>query len=178
MAHFDVHRLLALGRVGALAASPDGRWLAAELATAQDDGTFATRLHRVPTEGGPATPLTFADARAPAFLDDGTLLFLSRRPTASDEGEKRSQVYALPSQGEARPLTDAPLGVSAFVARGTLDAGVLVTREPVLLGVPTKKQREVADERAAKGPSMRRYTRVPVRYWDHWLPEATQTIRV
>ncbi|MEO0322887.1 MAG: prolyl oligopeptidase family serine peptidase [Myxococcota bacterium] len=172
MARFDVARLLALGRVGSMAASPDGQWLAVELATAADDGTFHTRLVRVPTDGRASAPLTFADARAPAFLDDGTLLFLSKRATESDASETRSQVFALPAQGEARPLTDAPLGVMAFAARGTLEAGVLVTREPVLLGVATKKQRARADERAATGPSVLRYTRAPVRYWDHWLPEA------
>ena len=172
MASFDVHRLLALGRVGSLAAAPDGSWLAVEVAAAQDDGTFASRLHRVPTDGGESTPLTTADARAPAFLEDGTLLFLACRPTEPDTEGTHAQVFALPAQGEARALTDAPLGVLAFVARGSLETGVLVTREPVLPGIAPKKQREVASERAAKGPSVLRYTRLPVRHWDHWLPEA------
>ncbi|MEM1418073.1 MAG: prolyl oligopeptidase family serine peptidase, partial [Myxococcota bacterium] len=147
---------------------------AVEVARAGDDGRFRSRLWRVPTAGGPARPLTLSDHddTAPAFLEDGTLLFLSRRAAHGAEAGERAQVFALAPMAEAIALTDAPLGVLAFRARGTLAAGVLVTREPVLPGVPTKKQREVMAERAEKGPSALHYTRVPVRYWDHWLPEA------
>src|SRR4030095_17240910 len=71
--------------------------------------------------------------------------------------------------GEPQQLTDEPLGVEGFKFAKSADRLVLFA--PVILNVAQDKQRETATERAKKGPSARRYSRQPVRHWDHWLHE-------
>ncbi len=44
---------------------------------------------------------------------------------------------------------------------------------PVLPGTPHAEQRTKDDDRRKHGPSALHYTDTPVRYWDHWLPEAS-----
>jgi dipeptidyl aminopeptidase/acylaminoacyl peptidase len=79
-------------------------------------------------------------------------------------------VWILPaSGGEPQQLTDEPLGVEGF--KFAREAGRLVLLAPVIPDVAHDKQRETSAERAKKGPSARRYTRQPVRHWDHWLHE-------
>ncbi|HEU4752464.1 MAG TPA: hypothetical protein VFU47_05090, partial [Armatimonadota bacterium] len=113
-----------------------------------------------------------SDDRAPCFRRDGALGFLSNRSPREgkpEEGDdERSQVWLLPAEGgEARPLTDEPLGVSAFRFARHADRLLLIAE--VLPGVPHAEQRERAKDLKKNGPSALRYTRMPVRIWDHWL---------
>jgi len=48
----------------------------------------------------------------------------------------------------------------------------LVLLAPVLSNVEFAKQRETEAERRKKGSSARKYTRQPVRHWDHWLHQS------
>jgi dipeptidyl aminopeptidase/acylaminoacyl peptidase len=178
-APYDVAAHVRLRRVTALAASPCGRWLAVQVQRLDADGAkYVSDLWRVPTDGSAAVQLTRGDSRdtAPCFRRDGALGFLSnRRPNelkADDEAEKRSQVWLLPGDGgEPRQLTDEPLGVEQFrFARG---ADRLMMLAPVLPQVPLAEQRAAATKQAKQGPSARRFTRQPVRHWDHWLHEGT-----
>ena len=87
----DVRRQV---QVQQAALSPDGEWAAYSRRTIED-GTYRTRLWRVPLARGRPEQLTFADANdgAPAFSPDGTeLLFLSDR-------SERSQPWMLPLAG-------------------------------------------------------------------------------
>lgn len=168
---------LSLRRVQALAVSPDGAWAAVQVARLDADGKkFIPDLWRVPLDGGPSQRLTWGDTRevAPAFRHDGALLFLSNRnprPGKPEDGDdERLQVWAFPRHGgEPTPLTDEPLGVSSFRVAPRGDR--LIVQAAVLPGVAHAEQRKAVQERQKKGPSAHRYTTMPIRYWDHWLPE-------
>lgn len=174
---YDVDQHVALRRVTALAASPCGGWLAVQVQRPDlDAARYVSDLWRVPIDGSAPTQLTRGDSRdaAPCFRRDGALGFLSnRRPNeikADDEADKRAQVWLLPAAGgEARQLTDEPLGVEQF--RFAAAADRLLVLAPVLPGIAFAEQREIAGKRAKSGPSARRFTRQPVRHWDHWLHE-------
>ena len=67
-------------------------------------------------------------------------------------------------------MSDEPLGVRAFrIAR---EADVVVLDVPVLPGVDPDTMADVAKD-LKKGPSILRYTEIPARHWDQWLPDLT-----
>ena len=172
---YSVEQHIALKRVSSIVASPDGTWLAVVVQRLDRDGAkYVSDLWKVPTDGSAAVQLTRGDCKdvAPCFRHDGALGFLSnRKPNEvkpDDDAEKRMQVWLLPKEGgEPTQLTDEPLGVDSFKFAARADK--LAYFASVLPGVPHDKQRDTAAERAKKGTSVRRYTRQPVRHWDHWL---------
>jgi dipeptidyl aminopeptidase/acylaminoacyl peptidase len=183
MAVFDADALTRLRRVGALDASPDGSWLAVSVQRLGDDDAYAADLWRVPTDGGPALALTRGASKdgAPRFGAAG-LYFLSDRKR-EEADEKRAQVWLLPAGGgEPVPVTDEPLGVTAFAVSSGLHpdltgsmtrggGGSLVVLAEVIAGVPHADQRARAKERAERGPSALHYRDMPVRHWDRWVPD-------
>jgi len=181
---FDVRALVALKRVSAVALSPCATWMAAAVERLNHDGSrYACDLWRVPLDGGAPVQLTRGKSRdtSPCFRADGALGFLSNRVDADGEvdadAEKRAQVWILPAQGgEPQRLTDEPLGVAGF--RFARAGDCLAMLAPVLPGVPHDEQRKTATDRAKKGPSVLRYKSMPVRHWDHWLPEAVPHVIV
>ena len=169
---FDVDTLTRLGRVGAVAPSPCGRWLAVAVARLDaDDANYVSDLWRVSLADDGAEPLQLTRGEhsdgAPAFRPDGTLLFLSKRPTDAKDEDPRAQVWALsPNGGEPHPVTDEPLGVEAFRHEGAR----LVVATRVWPGVPPESQRAYDDDASKHGPSALTYTEMPARYWDAWIP--------
>ncbi|HKI74548.1 MAG TPA: S9 family peptidase [Pseudomonadales bacterium] len=173
----DVHRLIALGRLNEQVLSPDGTWVAACVQMLDKDGAaYIGSLWRVPVDGSPAERLLEGafDDKAPAFRPDGTLTFISNRtddahgPEDEPDTKARKQVWALGADGTIIRLTAEPLGVVAHAWARNADVHIVET--PVLFDVAP----EDMDERARdleKGPSMLRYTSMPVRFWDSWLPD-------
>jgi dipeptidyl aminopeptidase/acylaminoacyl peptidase len=90
----DLHAYIAIPRVTGLRLSPDGTWLAATVQQPDPDGKrYSTSIWRIPADGGPqpsgpsapsAQPVRLTQSAqgedGPAFLPDGSLLFVSRRP--------------------------------------------------------------------------------------------------
>ena len=174
---YTVEQHIALKRVSEAVASPDGTWLAVVVQRLDREGAkYVSDLWKVPTDGSAAVQLTRGDSKeaAPCFRHDGALGFLSNRQPneikPDEEAEKRMQVWLLPAEGgEPRQLTDEPLGIEGFrFARG---ADRMAAFAPVIAGVPHDQQRDVFSKRGRNGPSARRFTRQPVRHWDHWLHE-------
>ncbi|MCW2906583.1 MAG: peptidase prolyl oligopeptidase active site domain protein, partial [Actinomycetia bacterium] len=80
----DLHEYLALPRLTGVRLAPDGSWLAVTVSALAPGGrTFKPSIWRVDTGGGrPAVRLTRSaeGEDSPAFLPDGSLVFLSSRP--------------------------------------------------------------------------------------------------
>ena len=80
----DLQDYQALPRLGGLRLAPDGSWLAVTVSALAPDGrTFKPSIWRVDTTAGrPAVRLTRSaeGEDSPAFLPDGSLVFLSSRP--------------------------------------------------------------------------------------------------
>src|SRR5215510_5095949 len=96
---YSVHEHITLKRVSAVAASPDGRWLAVAVQRLDRDGVkYVSDLWKVPTDGSTPAQLTRGDTQdsAPCFRHDGALGFLSnRQPILMNDAadtEKRMQV--------------------------------------------------------------------------------------
>lgn len=154
-------------RVTAAVLSPDGAWIAAAVQR-QDaaGGRYVSDLWRVPVDGSAPVQLTDGDTsdRAPCFRADGALGYLSdAQPEDADGDHKHTQVWLLRDGAQSR-LTDEPLGVSRFA----LDGETLVLTVPVLPGIPHTAQRAHAEDQKKNGPSLLRYSTMPVRHWDHW----------
>ncbi len=170
---FTANDLVRLRRVASVAPSPDGSWLAVGVERLDEEkgSKYVGDIWRVPLDGGDPVQLTHGkwNDRAPAFRHDGSLVFLSNRPTSSDDEAKRSQVFVFPTTGgDPVALTDEPLGVAEFrVAR---EADVLVVKSSTMPGVPLAEQRERSKDRGEHGPTALVYDEMPVRFWDHWLP--------
>ena len=177
---FDPAQLIALGRVADVVPAPCGTWAAVAVERLNSEGIkYASDLWRVSLTGDGSAPLqlTRGDSRdgAPCFRHDGALAFLSNRVTgdkaadAKDEDVK-PQVWMLPvGGGEPARLTDEPHGVNAF--KFARHAGRMVAVAGVIPGIAHDKQRGAAQNRKKTGTSALHYTRMPVKYWDHWLPD-------
>lgn len=173
---FDAERLIRLQRVAAVAPHPDGAWIAVQVERLSVDGArYVSDLWRVPLDGGAAVQLTRGEKsdRSPAFAADGGLCFLSDRASGPDDSAPKTQVWRLaPEGGEPAPITDEPLGVSAFQL-GVGVVAVLARRWP---GIAEDAQRAHQDDPAR--PRLHRYRARPVRFWDHWSSNARLHLRV
>lgn len=174
---FDVAEFVGLRRVLGLVPAPGQTWAVAPVERLDHErARGVVDLWRVPLGGDAASRLTVGDTRetSPAFGPDGSLYFLSDRaapPGApARDDEKRAQVWVLPAAGgEARPITDEPLGVADFRVAGRTLA--LITE--VVRGVAHEAQRAWSSDRKKKGPTLQRYSSLPVRFWDRWLGPAS-----
>ncbi len=157
--------LIAFGRIGAFAVSPDGKLVAFELTRYDKNANSSnTDIWLVPVAGG--APRAFvqneADDSSPAWTADGSLLaFLSDR-------DGTSQVWTIPADGgEAKRITAIPTGVSSFVLSPDGRA-IAVTSSvyPECADMPCN-EKALADAKtaAAKG---RLVDHLLFRHWNSW----------
>jgi len=169
---------VAIPRVKGLKLSPDGTWLAATVQTlSPDKKKNLTSIWRIDAAGGEARRLTGSaqGEDAPAFLPDGDLLFVSKRPdpdTSADDAETKSALWRLPAGGGEALLTATLPGGIAAVATAT-DSQAIVVCAQVLPGSETPQQDEQRrKQRKDAGVSAILHESAPIRYWDHDLGPA------
>ena len=92
MSTFTVTDLVAMPRVSATVASPDGTWFAVEVHSLDEAGAkYVPQLFRVTSGGNPEPMLKGAyGSKSPCFRQDGALGFLSNRDpdAAADEAPR------------------------------------------------------------------------------------------
>ena len=194
-----LHDYMALPRLTGLRLSPDGNWLAASVSALSADGrTFKPSIWRIPADPGQARPggravrLTRSAEGEdnPAFLPDGSLIFLSTRPAPAGDpvspaepgagqpgaGQPRGAgpsgkraLWLLPADGgEACQLTAPPGGISRLATAAAAPLAAFTC--PVLpgaSGVADDGQRRKS--RADAGVTAILHEAAPVRHWDHDL---------
>jgi dipeptidyl aminopeptidase/acylaminoacyl peptidase len=190
----DLHDFQALPRLTGLRLAPDGSWLAASVAVLSPEGrTFKPSIWRVdvvpggPAEPRPAVRLTRSAEGEdhPAFLPDGSLLFLSARPAPPDgpaEGTRQPAVsqpgdgvagkralWLLPAGGgEACQLTAPPGGITRLATAAAAPlAAFTCSVLPGASGIADDAQRRKC--RADAGVTAILHEAAPVRHWDHDL---------
>ncbi len=173
---FDFDHFIALPRLSSLRLAPDGSRLVVAVSTLAPEKTkLRTALWSIdPTgERGPRRLTRGASGEsAPAFLPDGSIVFVSERadPDQKPDGDEASAgLWLLPADGgEARLLLAPPAGIDDVRVAG--DAGTvafLAGMHPEADGFEADKEREKARKDA--GVSALLFERYPIRFWDHYL---------
>jgi dipeptidyl aminopeptidase/acylaminoacyl peptidase len=169
----DLAAYAATPRLTGLALSVDGSRLVTTLQQPDAKGArYTSSIWQIPLDGGEPTRLTHSDKgeTSPAFLPDGSLLFVSARPDASglaDGEDEDSALWCLPSAGEARVLTRRPGGLGGpVVARSSGDV-VLSGSRLAYSGDDNDEERRKARKDRKIGAIL--HTGMPIRYWDHEL---------
>lgn len=162
----DLGAFTALARITGLALSQDGARLVVSVQQPDPEGAkYVSAIWQIDPDGQrPPLRLTRSEKgeSAPAFLPDGSLLFVSARPDG--EGEDEPQLWQLPCGGEASVLASYPGGVGGpVVARA---AGAVLVSGARLLGAEGDgaEHRKVRRERKITAIL---HTGMPIRYWDH-----------
>lgn len=164
--HLTAERLWSIPRVGNPVVAGDV--VVTTVTTYPDEpGAGTTRIWRVPTDGGPATPLTSAatSSTKPAVSPDGSTLAFLRTI------DGKPQVHTMPLDGgEAQPGPAFPLGVTGV--RWFPDGKRLLVVADLFEEAPTiEATTRLRDERT-KAASNAKVSDVAVfRYWDRWLTE-------
>ena len=183
----DLHDYVAFPELTALRLSPDGSWLAAVVQTVNAEGKkFVSSIWRIDASpaghGSPPARLTRSaeGEGSPAFLPDGSLLFISRRegpaagpgagPGADGEPARdKAALWLLPAGGgEASRIAAPPGGVAGMAAAGEARSAIFTS--PVLPGASDGAQ-DAARRKARKdaGVTAILHEAGPVRHWDHDL---------
>lgn len=169
----DLAAFTALARVDSLALSQDGSRLVA--AVSQIDrkrARYVSSLWEIdPTGEREPSRLTWSEKgeSSPAFLLDGSLLFLSGRPErrGAEEEDDDVALWRLPPLGEAQVLARYPGGLRGPLAVAAGSGTVLVAAgRPVGADGDGAEQRKLRRDRKVTGIL---HTGMPIRYWDHEL---------
>jgi len=165
-------------RPGALAASPDGRWIVVAVSEpAYDEEQKRSDLWIVPSDGStPPRRLTSSKGGEgdPVFSRDSRRLAFS----AKREEDETSQIYVLDLDGgEAVRVTDWPTGAKS--PQFSPDGQSILFVGLAFPGTATAEDnRKAAEELAARQYNARAYDSFPIRYWDRWLDATRPTLVV
>jgi dipeptidyl aminopeptidase/acylaminoacyl peptidase len=166
-------------RVGAPAASPDGKWVVySVLEPSYEADKSVSDLWLLPADGGKA-PRRITDTRLPEddvawSPDSGSIAFSTKR-----EGDDEEQIYILnlAEGGEARRLTNVSTGAKSPKWRPDGKAILFESRVyPNALDDAANKK--IAAEHKERKYNVRAYEHFPVRYWNQWLDERQPTVMV
>jgi dipeptidyl aminopeptidase/acylaminoacyl peptidase len=175
----DLADFMAIPRVGTLKLSLDGSWLAATVATlSPDKKKYLTSIWRIDPQGGAPRRLTRSaeGEGSPAFLPDGDLLFVSRRPdpdnTSKKDTDPQAALWQLPADGgEAHLRRGLPGGITGVVTAPSSPTAVVSAQ--VLPAATTPEQDEqLRSQRKDAGVTAILHETAPIRYWDHDLGPA------
>ena len=166
-------------RVGAPAASPDGKWVVySVLEPAYEPDKAVSDLWLVATDGA-KPPRRITNTKAPEgdvawSHDSSSIAFTTKRET--DEAE---QVYILnlAEGGEARRLTSVSTGASNPKWRPDGKA-ILFESFVYPSALDDEANKKVAAERKARKYNVRAYEHFPIRYWNQWLDDRQPTVMV
>jgi dipeptidyl aminopeptidase/acylaminoacyl peptidase len=181
----DLDAFVALPQVTDLAISGDGSRLVAVVALIDSPAAkYVNSLWAIDPDGKEEAVRLSRSAEgesAPAFLHDGSLLFLSERPDPSVPAKDRpdppvTALWRLPATGEPQLVASRPGGITAVaVAR---DGGTLALLSPTMAGGPD------ADHAGRRARRERKVSAIlhedaHVRHWDHDLgPEQVRLLAV
>ncbi len=161
--------LASFNRLGAPAASPDGKWVAYQLTTTDlNANKRSTGLYLLDIASRNAQAIAIADSpghneSAPVFARDGQhLYFLSNR-----SGSAQVWRVALPT-GEPMQVTSSATDISGFSL--SPDGARLAVWADVKQGCSLEG---CADSKAKAAGTGREYDRLFVRHWDSWREPGT-----
>lgn len=162
---FTVEDLWALARVGA----PEVRGGLMVVPVTRYEDEAQETLYRIKLPDGTPEAITSdkASASQPALSPDGGRLAFVRKP----QGGEKAQLHLMPLDGgEARCLTDAPLGVTD--PRWLPDGSGLLFLASVYRHAPGwEETREAMEAGKKSGLSVKVTEDVIYRYWDRWLTD-------
>ena len=166
-------------RVGAPAASPDGKWVVySVLEPSYEPDKAVSDLWLVAADGTKA-PRRITNTKAPEGSvawspDSSSIAFTTKRET--DEAE---QVYILnlAEGGEARRLTNVSTGASNPKWRP--DGKAILFESFVYPNAPDDEaNKKAAADRKARKYNVRTYEHFPIRFWNQWLDDRQPTLMV
>ena len=178
----DLAAFTALPRLTGLVLSPDGSRLVAVLQQPDENcARYVSSLWQIPmTDRGEPVRLTRSEKgeSAPAFLPDGSLLFVSARPDpdGASDGDPDTALWLLPPVGEAGVVACRPGGLAGPVVAA--EAGTVIVTGDRLVA-PAPGGAPAADETARRNTHKDRkisailHTGMPIRYWDHELGDTS-----
>ena len=175
IAHED---LWLMQRMGALAASPDGRWLVAAVAEPSYDEEKKRSDLWIMAVDGSSPPRRLTSSRSsegdPAWSPDSTRIAFS----AKREEDEAAQIYVIDlGGGEAQRVTSWPGG--AKLPQFSPDGRSILFIGPTSTGAVTQEENaKAAADRKARKYNARAYDAFPIRYWDRWLDELRPSVIV
>jgi dipeptidyl aminopeptidase/acylaminoacyl peptidase len=166
-------------RVGAPAASPDGKWVVYSVLEPSYEPDKAVSDLWVAAVDGLKAPRRITNTKAPEGSvawspDSSSIAFTTKRE--SDDSE---QVYILnlAEGGEARRLTNISTGASNPKWRPDGKA-VLFESFVYPNALDDEANKKVAADRKARKYNVRTYEHFPIRFWNQWLDDRQPTLMV
>jgi dipeptidyl aminopeptidase/acylaminoacyl peptidase len=173
----DLTAFVRLRRLTGLILSPDGTRLVAVCQEPDSNrGRYVSSLWEVDPAGErDSSRLTRSEQgeSTPAFLADGSVLFVSARPRPDgDAPDDETALWVLPPSGEPHLLSEIPGGVSDPVV--AVAAGRIVVAGSRLPGSADQEgDRRRREERRNQKVTGIVHDGMPIRYWDHELDDVS-----